>query len=200
VSAGPLHTNTRVVLGAMGAALLVLVLGIAAAVTHDDTSGGRAPNGRESTDRSVTTVPPTTGRGSTSTSTSRPRTTLPPSSTTSTSPSTSSTVRGLPGTTTASSAPVRATVASPEAAANGLIAAYRNDDRNLAGRFATPEVVDVLFQQPYVQADDPGFQGCRPDGTDFVCTYLQPTVRYDMSARGNSSGEFRIIGIDVRQT
>jgi hypothetical protein len=95
---------------------------------------------------------------------------------------------------------VRATVASPEAAANGLIAAYRNDDRTLAERFASPEVVDVLFEQPYVQADDPGFQGCRPDGTDFACTYLQPSVRYDMTARGSSAGEFRIIAIDIRQT
>jgi hypothetical protein len=190
----PLHAQTRVVLGAMGVALLVLVLGIAAVVTHEDEGDGPA-----GTNRAVTTVPPTTSRVPASTSTSRPRTTLPSSSTT-TAPATGTTVRGLPGTTTASSAPVRATVASPEAAANGLIAAYRNDDRTLAGRFATPEVVDVLFQQPYVQADDPGFQGCRPDGTDFLCTYLQPTVRYDMTARGNSSGEFRIIAIDVRET
>ena len=191
---GPLHAQTRVVVGAMGAAVLVLVLGVAAALTYDDTSGGASAN------RSVTTVPSTTGRAPTSTSRST-TTTRPASSTTSsstTSPST--TVRGIPGTTTATSAPVRATVASPEAAANGLIAAYRNDDRMLAERFATPEVVDVLFEQPYVPADDPGFQGCRPDGTDFSCTYLQPTVRYDMSARGSSTGEFRIIAIDIRQT
>jgi hypothetical protein len=186
----PVHAQTRVELGAMGAALLVLVLGIAAVVTHEDKGDGRA-----STNRAVTTVPPTTSRAAASTTTSRPRTTLPPSPST-TSPLTSTTLRGIPGTTT----PVRATVASPEAAANGLIAAYRNDDRTLAGRFASDAVVDVLFQQPYEQADDPGFQGCRPDGSDFSCTYLQPTVRYDMTARGSSTGEFRIIAIDVRET
>ena len=189
----PLHARTRVVLGAMGAALLVLVLGIAAALTHDDP-----PIGGAATNRSVTTVPPTTSRAastSSSTSTSRPRTTLPPSSTT-TAPSTGTTLRGIPGTTT----PVRATVGSPEAAANGLIAAYRNDDRTLAGRFASDAVVDVLFQKPYEQADDPGFQGCRPDGGDFLCTYVQPSVRYDMTARGSAGGEFEIIAIDVRET
>jgi hypothetical protein len=195
VSEQALHAQTRVVLGAMAAALLVLVLGITAAVTHDDTSGGSA-----SVNRPVTFPTATTSGAPASTSTSMSRstttTTRPASSTT----STSTTLRGIPGTTTASSAPVRATVASPEAAANGLIAAYRNDDRTLAERFASAEVVDVLFEQPYVQADDPGFQGCRPDSTDFVCTYLQPTVRYDMTARGSSTGEFRIIAIDIQQT
>jgi hypothetical protein len=195
VTGTPIHAQTRVVLAAMAAALLVLVLGVTAALTHDEDNDKRAP-----TSRSVTTVPPTTSRGATSTSTSRPRTTLPTASTTTTSltstTSPSTTLRGIPGTTT----PVRATVGSPEAAANGLIAAYRNDDRALAGRFATDAVVDVLFQQPYQQADDPGFQGCRPDGGDFLCTYLQPTVRYDMTARGSAGGEFEIIAIDVRET
>ncbi|MEY2464073.1 MAG: hypothetical protein QOH64_2211 [Acidimicrobiaceae bacterium] len=179
----PTHAQTRVVLVAMVVALVVLLLGVAAVLTHDEPGSGRA-----STNRSVTTVPPTTRAGPSATSApSGTLSTLPP-----TSPST--TRRGLPNTTVT----VRAAVGSPEAAANGLILAYQSDDRSLAARFASPAVIDVLFQQLYVPADDPGFQGCRPDASDFLCTYLQPSLRYDMTARGDSAGEFRIVAIDVR--
>jgi hypothetical protein len=181
----PTHAQARVVLVAMVVALVVLLLGVAAVLTHDEPRSGRA-----STNRSVTTVPPTTRAG--------PSATSAPASTLSTlspaSPSTSTTRRGLPNTTVT----VRAAVGSPEAAANGLILAYQSDDRSLAARFASPAVIDVLFQQLYMPADDPGFQGCRPDASDFLCTYLQPSVRYDMTARGDSAGEFRIVAIDVR--
>jgi hypothetical protein len=181
----PTHAQTRVVLVAMVVALVVLLLGVAAVLTHDEPGSGRA-----STNRSVTTVPPTTRAGPSATSApSSTLSTLPP-----TSPSPSTTRRGLPNTTVT----VRAAVGSPEAAANGLILAYQSDDRSLAARFASPAVIDVLFQQLYVPADDPGFQGCRPDASDFLCTYLQPSVRYDMTARGDSAGEFRIVAIDVR--
>jgi hypothetical protein len=164
----------------MSAALLVLVLGIAAAVTYDD--------GSDRVERRVllpTSTPSTTPATTTSTST-----------TSTTRPSTPTSTRGIPDTTVT----VRASIASPEAAANGLIASYRNADRAQAQRFATQPVVDVLFQQPYVPADDPGFQGCDPMGGDFLCTYLQPNIRYELTARRSDTGEFRIVDIHVRDT
>src|SRR4051812_23898079 len=175
----------------MAAALLVLVLGIAAALTYHD-GGATHTGGGVITSTAPETFAPSTS--STTTSSAATTTTTRGSSSTSTSTS----VRGLPGTTT--SVTVRAAVASPEAAANGLIAAYRNGDRTQAQRFATDAVVEVLFQQPYVPADDPGFQGCQPEGPDFLCTYLQPSVRYDMTVRRSDAGGFRVTDLDVQDT
>jgi hypothetical protein len=172
---------------AMSAALLVLVLGIAAAVTYDDGASDRV----EGQVPLSTSTPP-----STATSTSRTSSSTTTTTTAAPSTSTSTTVRGIPGTTVT----VRASVPSPEAAANGLIAAYRNDDRTQARRFASDPVVDVLFEQPYVPADDPGFQGCDPQGGDFLCTYLQPDIRYELTAHRSDAGEFRIVDIDVHET
>jgi hypothetical protein len=175
----------------MAAALLVLVLGIAAAVTHDDDDSSSKADSSD-----ITSTAPTTSPASSSTTTPSTSSTTTTSEPTTEPSSTSTSVRGIPGTTMT----VRASVASPEAAANGLIAAYRNGDRAQAQRFATDDVVDVLFQEPYSEADDPGFQGCDPQGTDFLCSYLQPDFRYEMTARGDDAGEFRIVDIEVSST
>ena len=196
------------VLGALAAALVVLALGIVAAVTYDDSAGKgsveRPVPGTTSTTSTSRGTGVTTSTSTSSTTTTRSATTSTGASVTSTTTagpaaSTSTSLRGIPGTTSTAST-VRPAVASPEAAANGLITAYRNGDRTQAERFATSGVVEVLFEKAYVPADDPGFQGCRPDGGDFLCTYLQPTVRYDMTAHGDAAGEFRVIAIDIQDT
>ena len=91
-------------------------------------------------------------------------------------------------------------VATPEAAANGLFAAYRAGDQQQAARFATAEVVEVLFRVAF-SGDEGTFQGCVPDGQLFVCRLAQIGAAYTMTVqRAPGSGSFIVVGLDVQST
>ncbi|MEY2452045.1 MAG: hypothetical protein QOD92_1619 [Acidimicrobiaceae bacterium] len=156
------------------AALAVLIAGIAAAATRDDTTSARTAPGI------VASTQPLPASTSTSTSTTRSTfTTLPPTA--------------LSTTTT-----VRPAVPTPEAAANGLWAAYIGDNRSAASRFATKPVADALFATPY-SGDEGTFQGCvkRQTETTFDCEYLQPATRYTMTAEADAAHSFTIVVISI---
>jgi hypothetical protein len=164
--------------------VLVLVAGILAAVTYED-------------DDKVATTPKTT------TTTARPTTTGRPTTGPASSTSTSSTLQSLVGSSTTSSSTtttVEPAVPTPEQAATGLFAAYRNGDRSQAATFATEDVIAVMFAQPYSPPDGT-FQGCRPDGDLYQCSYVQGTsASYDMTAQRNpQTNSFLIVVITVRR-
>jgi hypothetical protein len=158
----------------------VLIAAIAAALTHDTTA---------------TTARTAPGTG----------TTLPVASTAAPSPSTSRTTLAPLPTTPApnlsvTSTSVKPAVASPEAAANGLWAAYRAGNRDAAARFASPEVVKVLFEAPF-SGEEGTFQGCSKVRTDtFDCRYDQPSAKYVMSAQPDTSGSFKVVMITISDT
>jgi hypothetical protein len=159
------------------AALLVLVAGIAAALTRDDPSSTRASPGIVA---STQPLPAT----SASTSTTRATFTTLPSTALST-----------------TSITVRPAVPTPEAAANGLWAAYTGGNRSGAARFATPPVVDLLFSTPF-SGDEGTFQGCRKRSTQnvFDCEYVQPSTHYTMTAEADAAGSFKIVVLAITST
>lgn len=160
-------------------AMVVLVGAILAALTRDDDH------------KRTTTLPtPTT-----------PPTVSTPRSTTTVRASTTSTLKDLPGagstTTPLPPTTVEPAVPTPEQAATGLFAAYRAGDRDQAATFATEDVIAVLFAQPYAPPDG-SFQGCRPDGELYHCSYVQGSTSYDMTAqRHPDTGSFLIVVITV---
>jgi hypothetical protein len=157
------------------AALVVLIAGIAAASTRSDSTSTSTTPGIVSSSR-----PPVP---STSTSTTAPR----------------STFNTLPATTLATtSTTVRPAVPTPEAAANGLWAAYKSSNRSAAARFASPAVIDALFATPF-SGDDGTFQGCRErtTATVFDCTYQQTSTQYSMTAESDPAGSFKIVVITI---
>jgi hypothetical protein len=159
------------------AALVVLIAGIAAALTRDDATSARTEPGIVSSTRPLP---------ATSTSTSRPTASTPPTFTT------------LPPTALSTTTTVRPAVPTPEAAANGLWAAYTAGNRGAAGRFATPPVVELLFSAPF-SGEDGTFQGCAKGASAglFECGYEQPSTRYTMTAQADASASFKIVQLSV---
>lgn len=158
------------------AALVVLVGGIAAAFTRDESTSTRTSQGIVSSTRpspttssSAPTTPPTFS--------TLPTTSLPPISTSTT---------------------VRPAVPTPEAAANGLWAAYTSSNQSAAARFGSPPVVELLFSTPY-SGEDGTFQGCakRDAGSIFDCQYEQPSAKYTMTAEADAAGSFKIVVIEI---
>ena len=153
------------------AALAVLLLGVAAAVAHDDTHTRSTHPPASSTNASSAGV----SSGSSTTRTS-PRSTSP--------------------TTTAVTTSVRPAVPSPEAAANGLWAAYTSANRTAAERFATDDVVRVLFEVAY-NGEKGTFQSCRPQPDGFACLYTQPSTKYAMTVKVDEAGSFEVVELTV---
>lgn len=155
----------------LAAALAVLIAGVASALTYGASTAGvnRPP-----------LVPST--HPSAPTTTTVPRTTATALATTTT----------LVTTTT-----VRAAVATPEAAANGLWAAYSSGNRTAATKFATKEVADALFAHPY--SGEPGrFQGCRKQQQAvFDCQYTQPSTHYTMTAQADANSSYKIVALTI---
>ena len=157
------------------AALVVLVAGIATALTRDDSTSTRTSPGI------VASTLPVPATSSSSTSTTRGTlTTLP-----TTAPSTTSTT-------------VRPAVPTPEAAANGLWAAYSSDNRSAAARFGSPQVVEALFSTPF-SGETGAFQGCKKRTTPglFDCQYDQPSTHYALTAEADKAGSFKIVVITI---
>ncbi|MEY2406934.1 MAG: hypothetical protein QOG39_1850, partial [Acidimicrobiaceae bacterium] len=144
------------------AALVVLVGGVAAALTREDTTATRtAPGIVSSTQPSPVTLASTT------------RSTL-------------GTLPPTPFSTT--SMTIKPAVPTPEASANGLWAAYTAANRTAAIRFANAEVIDLLFSTPF-DGDDGTFQGCRQQRQGvFDCGYSQPSTQYTMTAQSDAAG------------
>jgi len=157
------------------AALLLMIAGIAAALTHDDTTKTTTTSIDEVTTRpSLPRSPTGSGAGASEAPTS--------------------TITTLPTTTTASTTTttVKPAVPTPEAAANGLWAAYTTGDRSAALRFATREVVDALFSEPY-SGEEGKFESCHKRSQSiFDCRYAQPSVEYTMTAVSDATGNFQI--------
>ena len=154
------------------AAVVVLIAGISAVVLHDD---------KRSAERSTS-----------------PSTTVSSTSPTSAA-STSSTARSsVPTSATASSiaTTVRPPVTSPEAAANGLWAAYAANNQVAAQRFASEDVIRVLFESTY-NGEQGMFQGCRRNNDVFDCVYLQPSARYAMTAKADAANGFIVVALSV---
>ena len=156
------------------AALVVLVAGIAAAFTRDDTTSTRIAPGIVSPTRPLPTP---------SASTSTTRVTLAPL------PTIGSSV---------TSTTVKPAVPTPEAAANGLWAAYTRGGRTAAARFASPAVVDALFSTPF-SGEEGIFQGCRKrqGQSIFDCDYQQEPTNYTMTAEADAAGSYKIVVIAI---
>lgn len=156
------------------AALVVLIAGIAAALTRDHTTSARTAPGIVSSTRPL---PATTGS------------TAPTRSTFTTLPSTS---------LSTTSTTVRPAVPTPEAAANGLWAAYESGNRSAAARFASAPVVDLLFSSPF-SGEKGAFQGCakRASQAIFDCQYEQPSTHYAMTAEADAAGSFKIVVLTI---
>ncbi len=153
------------------AALVVLIGGVAAAFSKDDTTPARTGPAITSSTlprlASSTTVTP-------SIATTLPATTLPAATTT-----------------------VRPAVPSPEAAANGLWATYSSNNRTAASRFASEAVVDALFANEY-SGEDGTFGGCRKRSNEtFDCDYSQPSAQYTMTAQADANHSFKIVIISI---
>ena len=158
------------------AALVVLIGGVAALAVHDDSSSTVNPPVLS------TSLPPSRSSSSASTTTrssSVPLSTAP--------------------TTSFVASTVKPSVTSPEAAANGLWAAYAASNREAARRFATDEVIRVLFQVAY-NGEQGSFQSCRPDGDRFDCLYAQPSARYSMTVQADASRSFEVVELTVTST
>jgi len=87
-------------------------------------------------------------------------------------------------------------VTSPEAAVNGLWAAYTANNQVSAHRFASDDVIRVLFESPY-NGEQGTFQGCRPKVDSFDCEYLQPSTRYAMTVRPDAANGFIVVALTV---
>ncbi|MEY2402945.1 MAG: hypothetical protein QOD38_496 [Acidimicrobiaceae bacterium] len=158
------------------AALAVLIAGIAAAVTRDDTTSTRTSPGIVSSTRPV----------------------LPVSTSTSIAPGTRTTFTTIPPSVLSTTTTIRPAVPTPEAAANGLWAAYTAGNRAAADRFAGQPVADALFGTPF-SGDDGTFQGCtrRQSQTIFDCRYEQPSAQYVMTAQADAANSFKIVEITI---
>jgi len=156
------------------AATVVLLAGIVAVVVHDDARS-----------QSRSTPPTSTLPLRTSTSTTSTGSTgSPTTSVTSTAP------------TTGVATTVRPPVTSPEAAVNGLWAAYTANNQVAAQRFASADVIRVLFESPY-DGEQGTFQGCRPNVDTFDCEYLQPSARYTMTVKTDPANGFVVVELTV---
>ena len=158
------------------AAMVVLLGGVAALVVHDDSS--------------TTVKPPVLSSGLPSSRSS--------SSFSSTTRSSSVPLSTAPTTSFVAST-VKPSVTSPEAAANGLWAAYAASNRDAARRFATDDVIRVLFEVPY-NGEQGSFQSCRPQGDRFECLYTQPSSRYSMTVKADAAGSFEVVELTVTST
>ena len=154
------------------AAVVVLLAGVAALAVHDDK---RSP---------TRSTPPSTHPATTGTTAAG-------------SPGSSTTSRAVSTTTaTTAATTVRPPVTSPEAAANGLWAAYAANNQVAAQRFATPDVIRVLFEAQY-DGEQGMFQGCRPSDDAFDCEYLQPSARYSMTVKPDAASGFLVVALTV---
>jgi predicted lipid-binding transport protein (Tim44 family) len=98
------------------------------------------------------------------------------------------------------SAPAGSRVAGPQAAADQLVYAWLDGDRDGARKLTTEEVVDRLFaeQQPAnTPANRPPSDPCSVSGPGrFVCGYLiAPNVYLTVNVRGGASAGYRVTGI-----
>jgi len=161
-------------------AVVVLVAGIAAALTHDDSPVERTSTGLTT---STTTTKSSSSSSGSSTSTTKPVSSTTGSSTTlGTLPGSGTTTTTRPGATTTTTAPF--TNADAEKTANGLFSAYRTRDQQTASRYATPDVVNGLFAQPFFEAK---FGGCSQDGELFSCRFADATsgATYDFTVQSD---------------
>lgn len=159
------------------AALVVLFGGVAAALTQDgETSTRTSPGVVASTRPSPATS--TSSSTTRSTLSTLPPTSLPPISTTSTT--------------------VRPAVPTPEAAANGLWAAYTSGNQSAAARFASAAVTEALFSTPF-SGEEYTFQSCveRPGQNIFDCRYEQASTKYTMTAEADAARSFKIVVIEI---
>ena len=150
-------------------ALAVLIGGIVAVAVHDDGP------------RTTTAPVSSSAEPSTSTTSSTTRTTVASSRTTTT------------GVVTSTARPA---VPSPEAAANGLWAAYTASNRTAAERFATEDVIRVLFEVPF-NGEQGTFRSCKPQDDGFDCAYTQPSAHYSMIVMADSTGSFKVVELTV---
>jgi hypothetical protein len=164
-------TTPRPVVGLV-VAVVVLVAGVAAALTKGSTTSDRAGFAIASS----TTVTPSSSSTVASTGTTL-TTTTPPAVSVSTT--------------------VRPAVPSPEAAANGLWAAYTANNATAAARFASQDVIDALFATPF-SGEQGDFESCRPRGGEvFDCGYSQPSTHYTMTAQADASHSYKIVVIVI---
>jgi hypothetical protein len=167
--------------------IVVGAAGVIAAITYDDSSSSKGSAGINTTKTQPVIPPSTAAPSSGSTAPGASLGTLPPVLGTTTAP-------GATATTTNGAVP------TPEAAANGLWAAYTADDATAATRFATPAVVDTLF----FRADDGEvgeFRGCEDQGNGvFHCRFQQVSETYDLTAQRDHSGSFKITVIVITDT
>jgi hypothetical protein len=154
------------------AAAVVLIAGIAAVALHDEKRSP-ARSTMPSSSLPPTTASPTTAGSAGSTTTS-----------------------AAPTTATSVATTVRPPVTSPEAAVNGLWAAYAANNQVAAQRFASDDVIRVLFVSPY-NGEQGSFQGCRPNTDVFECDELQPSTRYAMTVGADAANGYRVVELTV---
>jgi hypothetical protein len=78
-----------------------------------------------------------------------------------------------------------------------LWAAYTASNRAAAARFASAEVIDLLFSTAF-SGEDGTFQGCRQQSAGvFDCRYSQPSAQYTKTARSDTAGSFKIVILEI---
>lgn len=80
--------------------------------------------------------------------------------------------------------------ATPDAAAQGLFAAWQGADRDGASRYAKPGAIDELFAHPNTGDVEYVDQGCEPQGGQFICSWTYPGGALQMTVENWPGGGF----------
>ncbi len=176
---------------------MAVFLAVGACSSGDDSATTTTTTVRASL--STTSTSTSVASASTTTTVAATSTTNGNRTTTSTTPTSTSTT-AAPGATTAASPPPPTTtrpvkvVGTPDAAAQGLYAAWKSGDKAAAAKFADPEVITELFSRPFTGPDEQ-FLGCDPDGVTYNCTYLYAGGSTNFRTIGDPDAGYRVAAI-----
>ena len=79
---------------------------------------------------------------------------------------------------------------TPDAAADGLLEAWEDGDRDGASRYAKPAAINELFSHPNTGDVEYTDQGCAPQGGQFLCSWTYPGGALQMTVEAVSGGGF----------
>jgi hypothetical protein len=99
------------------------------------------------------------------------------------------------GVTSTTVAATSSTVASGpsktfEGAAKGLFERWQKKDRAGASRYGRQRAIDELFKHPDTGDVTYDFQGCEPQGGQFVCSWTYPGGALQMTVEGVAGGGY----------
>ncbi len=124
-------------------------------------------------------------------------TTAAPAPTTS-APLVATTTTAQPTSTTTARAATSTAVASPEAFAKALYAAWTAGDRAAAAKVAEAAAVDALFARRWQAADGWAFVDCNGAAGSVICTWRRPAGEQLLMRVRNLTGGEPVIAAEVR--